>query len=117
MYEFYNKNPLGKYEDDCVIRALSCATNKSWDEVYNSLSDIAQYNGTMMTDRDFVLNYLDKRYKRIPILEKVGDMASFYNDKVLLITMSGHICCSKYGVIYDTFDPRDRITEFAWIVK
>ena len=118
MYTFYNENPLGKYENDCVIRALSCATDKSWDEVYNTLSDIAQHNGTMMDDKYFVRNYLDSRYDRVPfVLKNVGQTSEFYKDNVLLITMNGHICCSKYGVIYDTFDPRNRLVEDAWIVR
>lgn len=36
---------------------------------------------------------------------------------MLLITMNGHITCSKYGVIYDSFDCRDRKAEFCWRVK
>ena len=32
MYEFYNPNPLSKSVGDCVIRALSKALNKSWDD-------------------------------------------------------------------------------------
>ena len=39
MYKYYNANALNKYEDDCVIRAISCATDKSWDYVYDYLSD------------------------------------------------------------------------------
>lgn len=118
MYEFCNNNPLNKYENDCLIRAVSCATGRSWDEVYNNLSDIAQYNGTMMDDRDFVRSYLDSKYRRVPFtLERVGQTAEFYKDNDLLITMNGHICCSKKGIIYDIFDPRDYYTEDAWVVR
>ena len=58
-------NALNKYEDDCVIRAISCATNKSWDYVYDYLSDIAQYEGTLLDKRDFVIRYLDRTYERL----------------------------------------------------
>ena len=37
MYKFYNANALNKFEDDCVIRAISCATNKNWNYVYDYL--------------------------------------------------------------------------------
>lgn len=117
MYKFYNANALGKFENDCVIRALSCATNKSWDYVYDYLSDIAQYEGTMMDDRDFVRRYLTNKYKKIKVNGLVGEVSALYPDNVLLITMNGHITCSKYGVIYDSFDPRDRRVEDAWIVE
>jgi hypothetical protein len=116
MYKYSNVNPLNKYEDDCVIRAISCATNKSWDYVYDYLSDIAQYEGTLLDKKDFVINYLDRTYKRIYEKGSVGYVSSLYPNNTLLITMSGHIACSKNGVIYDTFDCRDRQTEYVWLV-
>lgn len=117
MYKFYNENPLNKYEDDCVIRAISCATGKSWDYVYDYLSDIAQYEGTLLDKKDFVRNYLDKTYKRIEnVYGSVGEISGMFPNNILLITMSGHIVCSKYGVIYDTFDCRERTAEYAWLV-
>lgn len=117
-YKFYNENPLNRYTDDCVIRSISCATHKSWDEIYDKLSDLAQFNGTLFDQKDFVLWYLDSNYERIPILpQKVGDVAKMYPNNVILCTMRGHICCIRYGIIYDTFDPSERFVEYAWIVK
>lgn len=118
MYKYYNANSLGNYVNDCVIRAVSTATGKTWDETYNEISDIAQRNGTMMDDRNFVRGLLNFRYKKIPnVPYTVGEVAGEYPDKILLITMDGHITCSMYGVIFDSFDCRKRIAEDAWIVK
>ena len=113
---------MNRYEDDCVIRAISCATGKSWDYVYDYLSDIAQYEGTLLDKRDFVINYLDRTYKRINGLKgSVGYVSSLFPNNTLLITMNGHITCSKGtkngSIIYDTFDPRDREVEYVWLVK
>lgn len=118
MYKFYNANARGLFENDCTVRSISMATGKSWDDVYEHLSDIAQFEGTMMDDRNFINRYLSTKYEEVPYLsETVGEVAEDYPDNILLITMNGHITCSKYGVIYDSFDPRDRIVENAWIVK
>ena len=118
MYKFYNANALNRYEDDCVIRAISCATGKSWDYVYNYLSDIAQYEGTLLDKRDFVRNYLDRNYKRLyNVYGSVGEVSGMFPNSILLITMKGHIVCSKKGVVYDTFDCRDREVENVWLVK
>ena len=118
MYKYYNANAVNKYEDDCVIRAISCATNKSWDYVYDYLSDIAQYEGTLLDKRDFVRSYLDRTYKRLDNIKgTVGYISSQHPYNILLITMDGHITCSKYGTIYDTFDCRNRQVEDAWLVK
>ena len=32
---FYNPNPYGNNTGDCVIRALTLAFGKNWDDVYN----------------------------------------------------------------------------------
>lgn len=117
MYKYLNNNALGKFENDCVVRSISCATGKSWDRVYEHLSDIAQSQGTMMDDRDFVIDYLDRRYETVPVNDMtVGDVSDEYRDCIVLITMQGHITCSKYGIIYDSFDPRKRKAEYCWIV-
>ena len=117
MYKYYNANALGKNISDCTIRSISCATNKSWDYVYEHLSDIAQAEGTMMDDKNFIIDYLDRRYERLPYVKgKVGYISKKYPNNILLITMQGHITCSKYGNIYDTFDCSDRIAEYVWIV-
>ena len=118
MYKYYNANALNKFEDDCVIRAISCATGKSWDYVYDQLSDIAQYEGTLLDKREFVRNYLDRTYQRLNgIYGSVGDVSGMFPNSTILITMNGHIVCSKNGVIYDTFDCRDRKVEDVWLVK
>lgn len=118
MYKFYNANAVNRYTDDCVIRAISCATNKSWDYVYDYLSDIAQYEGTLFDKRDFVRNYLDRTYQRLyDVNGSVGYVSGLFPDNTLLITMNGHIVCSKNGVIYDTFDCRDREVESVWLVS
>lgn len=118
MYKYYNANSLGNFVNDCTIRAISLAEGETWDYTYNRMSDIAQSKGTMMDDRQFIRWYLNSKYKRVPYLPyRVGDVAGEYPDKVLLITMDGHIVCSKNGIIYDSFDCRNRIAEDAWIVK
>lgn len=118
MYEFYNENPLGLFTDDCVLRALSCATNRSWDEVYDELSDLAQARGTLLDKRDFVRWYLDTHFKRISIPPyKVIDVAKNFQNNIVLCTTRGHIICIKFGRILDTFNPSNRLVEDVWIVK
>ena len=37
MYSHYSPNPHGKRVGDCVVRALSKATDKSWEEIYQAI--------------------------------------------------------------------------------
>lgn len=118
MYRFYNANAINRYTDDCVIRAISCATNKSWDYVYDYMSDLAQYEGTLFDKRDFVINYLNNTFHRLyGVYGTIGEVSGMYPNSTLLITTDGHIVCSKNGTIYDTFDCRDREVEYVWLVN
>lgn len=117
MYRFYNANSLGKFTDDCTIRAISVAEHKSWDETYEELSDLAQGFGTLMDDSKFIRWYLDGKYDRVPTYNMtVGELSGKYPNNTLLITMKGHIVVSKNGTIIDVFDCRNRIVEYAWLV-
>lgn len=118
MYTYYNANPMNNNVTDCFIRSLSCATNKSWDYTYNKISDIAQWNGTTMDNRDFILEYLDRNYERMPkFYGTIGEASEYYKDNVILITTNGHIVCSKFGQLYDTWDSSNREVEFIWIIS
>jgi len=34
MFKYYNANPFGRLVNDCTVRAISLATNQSWDKTY-----------------------------------------------------------------------------------
>ena len=85
---------------------------------HDELSNLAQYNGTLFDQRDFVLWHLNSNFERVTFLpKKVGDLSREYPNNIILCTMKGHICCIKYGAIYDTFDPSERLVEYAWFVE
>lgn len=116
-YRFYNANSKGNFVNDCTIRAISIAEGKTWDETYEELSKIAQRNGIILDDVNFVEPLLDSRYDRVCYKDlTVGDFAENNPKGVYLITMNGHITCCIDGTIYDTFDCRDRIMKCAWEV-
>lgn len=117
MYKFYNANARGRFTNDCVIRAISLAEDKTWNETYNELSEIAQRNGIILDDVQFVEPLLDSRYERICFREKyVGEFMEEHPKGTYLITMKSHITCVIDGVLYDTFDCRDRVMWCAWEV-
>lgn len=118
MYEYYNANPHGNYVNDCVIRSISLAEGKTWDETYEELSDIAQKNGIILDDVNFVEPLLDSRYDRECYnYITVGDFADEHPKGIYLITMLGHITCCIDGTIIDSFDCRDRLMTCAWFVR
>lgn len=117
MYKFHNANARGNFVNDCVVRAISVAEGKSWDETYKELSQIAQHEGILLDDVDFVEEYLDKRYDRSCHYSKtVGEFIDEFPKGIFLITMKGHITVVIDGILYDTFDCRDRRMWCAWRV-
>lgn len=116
-YQFHNANTRGRYANDCVVRAISVAENKTWDETYEELSDLAQYHGILLDDVNFVEPLLDSKYPRVCHYDTlVGEFAETHPIGTYLITMHGHITCVIDGVVYDTFDCRDREMWCAWCV-
>lgn len=118
MYRFYNANAKGRFTNDCVVRAISLAENKTWHETYDELSEIAQRNGIILDDVEFVEPFLDSRYDRLCYENTcLGEFIDKHPSGIYLVTMNGHITCVIDGVLYDTFDCRNKIIKCAWLVE
>ena len=118
MFQYYNANPRGRHVHDCTVRAISLATNRSWDETYRELSDFAQAQAIMLDEVIYIDEYLDRNFMRLePLYSTVGDFAHNNPYGIYLITINGHITCCIDGVIYDTFDPSSRMVRDAYKVK
>lgn len=118
MFRYYNANPLGRHVHDCTVRAISLATNRSWDETYHELSNFAQAQATMLDEVIYINDYLDDNFLRLKPLENtVGEFAHQHPYGTYLITMNGHITCCIDGIIYDTFDPSSRIIRDVYKIK
>lgn len=118
MYKFYNANSRGNFTNDCVVRSISVAENKTWNEVHKELSDLAREQGILLDDVVFVERYLDSKYNRVcEYSKRVGEFINEYTHGTYLITMAGHITVVVDGILYDVFDPRDRRMWCAWCVK
>lgn len=118
MYEYYNANPYNRHISDCVVRALSVLTDRSWNAVYDELSDLAGDVGMMFDRVEFVEDYLDSRYNRIKHYSKtVGELAQEYPIGRYAITVDGHITTLIDGKIIDTFNPSHRTIRAVWQIS
>lgn len=116
MYKYYNANPLGRIVNDCTVRAISLATQRSWDNTYRELAEFARRQGITFSEIEFINDYLADRYERYCSNDKLTTLQDFLDLKLpgrWLITMSGHITCAIDGVCYDTFDPSNR---YVWCI-
>lgn len=122
MYRYYNANPLGRKVNDCTVRAIALATGESWDSTYNYLSDYAQQEAVMMDNVVYIDKFLDRNFEKIYTNEKgynmtVDDVSKRWYRGTYLITMKNHITCCIDGIIYDTFNPSDRLVWEVYKVK
>lgn len=88
MFKFYNANPLQNRVSDCATRAISLAEGESWDYTYEKLSILAQREGKMMDNVEFIEDYLDNRYPRqCHYSITIGEFAEEFPEGIYLCTM------------------------------
>lgn len=119
MFKYYNANPRNRRVNDCTVRAISLATNRTWDATYQELSDFAQAQAIMLDEVIYIDEYLERRFKKIYSHNKdlnltVEEFVNKHPYGIYLITMNGHITCAIDGIIYDTFDPSARVVWAAY---
>lgn len=111
MYEFYNPNPHNKSVGDCVIRALSKALNKTWDETFIDLFTVAFELKDMPSSNVVWGSYLKlKGYKRYLIPDicddcyTISDFADNCSKGIFVVCTGTHVVTIIDGIIYDSWD-------------
>lgn len=115
-YRYYNNNPLGKSVGDCVIRAVSAATGKSWDEAFMELSSQA-FRMADITASDAVWNaYLrtigferETIPNTCPDCYTIGDFADDHPEGRYILGTGTHAVAVIDGCIYDSWDSSNEI--------
>ena len=118
-YMYYNRNPWELNEEDCVCRALSAALNIEYVAVNNLLDLISEVN---RCDKLCVCCYhrlLEEIFGLHPANgggRTVGEVAEDHPGHKVIIRIEGHLTCSMYGVILDTWDCTDELADCYWVV-
>lgn len=99
MWRYYNANPLNNNTADCTVRAISTAQGKTWDETYRELSRLAQREGVLFDDVNFIENYLDERYPRQCYYSMtVGEFVEQFPMGCYLVTMPrAYYLCKRWN--------------------
>lgn len=118
MFKYLNTNPMLNEVEDCTIRALSVAENISWDKAYQILCNYARKRGLMLSSVASIESFLDDNYISVKTYEDetLQEFVERHKHGTYLITMRGHITVLKDGIIYDTFNPLNRVIWGAWRV-
>lgn len=119
-YRFYNANPLGKIESDCVCRAISRATQINYEEIELKLKLIADLFECEMLCVCCYHHLLEKVFglvQRVANNKTVEELAYEFQDNVLLMRLDGHLTMAEYGTIYDLWDCRKEKVDVFWVVE
>ena len=120
-YVFYNPNPAGKKVGDCVIRAISKVTNKSWQETYIAIA-VQGYNLYDMPSSNNVwgayLRSLGFKCYTIPNTcpncYTVRDFCYDNPQGASLLATGSHVVAVIDGDYYDAWDSGAEIPIYYW---
>lgn len=121
MYVSYNANPDNSRVDDCVIRAISTATDKSWEETYIGVCLYGLMLHDMPSANHVWGDYLEANgFERSVIPNRkytVRDFAREHKQGTYILAISGHVVACVDGDYYDTWDSGDCIPVYFWRMK
>ena len=108
-----NNNPFGRVVGDCVIRAISIAEDRDWDDVYLALARKGFELGDLPSSNSVWGEYLrDIGYSRhiisdkCPVCYTIDDFAYEYPIGTYIVGTGIHAVCVKNGRVMDAWDSR-----------
>ena len=120
-YKFYNPNPLGKFVDDCVVRAITKIENKSWDDIYLQICLYGFMKKNMPAINKVWGTYLlSNGYKRFvipntcPNCYTVKDFCHDHSKGNFILATGEHVVAVVDGDYYDAFDSGDEVPIYYW---
>ena len=124
-FQYYNNNPHNKQTEDCVIRSIAAATDKSWEDTARNLTEYMIKTGYMINTPDLYGRYLksigwvkqkqpihpDKKKMR------VGEFAKQFKGKAIIHVGGSHVSYISDGKIFDIWNCEDEIVGAYWTPK
>lgn len=125
MLEFgkYNANPKSKKTGDCVVRAISVATNQEYEKVMRDLFELGLSKGFIFNDQRTYEKYLESlgwiKHKQPRHANnkwyEVHEVEELINDfQTAIVSMHGHLSVVVAGTLVDTGDCRHSALSNYW---
>ena len=121
MYIHANPNPNGQYVEDCVVRAIAIATNRSWDDIFVHICLQAYIMKNMPSVNKVWGNYLTMiGFSKFPVLDRCPDcytIRDFCLDNPIgtfILATGSHVVAVIDGDYYDAWDSGDELPTSVW---
>lgn len=123
-YQYYNPHPQGKLVNDCAKRAIVRVTDKDYHQVqlelnrYKKISKAEKFNDRVNCN-SYVENVLGGIKLSFPAVKGQSRMNGYrfcekYPKGRYILNMAGHWSSCVDGVIYDTWDCRNKCVYTAY---
>lgn len=121
-WEVYNPNPIALEGIDCTVRALTKALDIPWEKAYTMLA----VNGFIMADMPNANHVVNATLRQngftrelipnsCPDCYTAEDFANDHPNGTYVLAFGDHVCCVRNGIIYDSWDSRNRVPMFYWV--
>lgn len=121
MYIKANPNPNGIYVEDCVVRAIAIATNRSWDDIYfhiclqgfimKNMPSVNRVWGNYLRSLGFEQFLLPTH---CPDCYTVRDFANEFPYGVYIVATGSHLIAVINGDWLDAWDSGDELLVEVW---
>lgn len=119
-----NPNPLGKEVPDCVVRAISIATNRPWTDIYDRLCTVGREECNMPS-ADAVWGKFLYRIGFMPFLlpescpecVTIDIFCQMYPIGTYIIGTGSHAVAVIDGDYYDSWDSGREVPSFFWSMR
>lgn len=119
MWIEVNPNPCRREEPDCVVRAISLATGRTWEDVHWDLCMLSHINCTMPS-----VNWLWEAYLKQHRFEKfllpgncpncttIREFCKQYPKGTYVVATGNHAVCVHDGNYLDLWDSGDSVVTY-----
>lgn len=121
MYIHANPNPNGMYVEDCVIRAIAIATDRSWDDIFIHICLQAYIMKNMPSVNKVWGTYLTSiGFSSYPVLDRCPEcntVRDFCRDNpfgTFILATGSHVIAVIDGDYYDAWDSGDELPSSVW---
>lgn len=126
-YIEFNNNPKNKKTNDCAIRAISLASNTSWEDTFRAMSELALKEALMVNDIRLCKKYLkniDYQIQKMPknddnkrytVKEFITDIAE--ENEIYILKLARHLTVIKDKKLYDIWDCRNKCVGNYWVIN
>ena len=118
MFIKYNQNPRHSRVGDCVIRAISTALDREWEDVYVDLADKGLEMRDMPSSNSVWGAYLldeGLEAKMVPNVTTVRNFARKHPKGTYIVGTGSHVVAVIDGDYIDTWDSGDEVPIYYFV--